>query len=414
MACVPNNQTFEWNVGRTGQTSSKGDIETHAKIVKHDIGDEMTYRLGIAAALLMVSSVASAVSSVTLYGILSEGIAYVSNEGGANNYKLLTGTLQNNRFGFKIDEDLGGGTSARAVLENGFDITTGKFQQGGRMFGRQAWVGLSNLSYGSVFAGRQYDMLYDYLSPFAAPSASNGLAAHPGDSDNLMGSWRYSNSIKYVSPSMGGFSLEALYAFSNLADGFSFNRAFSAGMGYNKGPIQLAAAFTQIDRPGTGNPNGAVSDDYAGAPFFLYRTSPLNPAVGVERQRNFGFGGSYRVTDRLRFSALIDNVHYFYLDGTSLNLNNVDASLTYNLSPGLVLGTSYVYSQGKYGGLDANPHWNTIQCSVDYFLSARTDVYIYGDFQRETGPHAVADIYLNAPSTSGVQTMVVAGIRHRF
>lgn len=110
----------------------------------------------------------------------------------------------------------------------------------------------------------------------------------------------------------------------------------------------------------------------------------------------------------------MDDVHYFYQDGTGLSLTNYDTSLSYYVTPALVVGGSYVYSSGRYGGLNANPHWNTAQLSVDYFLSKRTDIYLFGDVQRVSGPHAVADIYLNAPSTSSVQALVVAGIRHKF
>lgn len=79
-----------------------------------------------------------------------------------------------------------------------------------------------------------------------------------------------------------------------------------------------------------------------------------------------------------------------------------------------VLATGYIYTSGRYGGLDANRHWNGAQFSIDYSLSKRTDVYIFDTFQRKSGPHAVADVYLYAPSTSSTQNVVVAGIRHRF
>ncbi|BCG05431.1 hypothetical protein PPGU19_099990 (plasmid) [Paraburkholderia sp. PGU19] len=206
----------------------------------------------------------------------------MNNEQGAHNFKLLSGANQNNRLGFKISEDLGGGTKAVAQLENGFDVTNGKFGQGGRMFGRQAYMGLSNNAMGTLTAGRQYDMFWDYLTAYSAGVAIGGLLATPGDADNLMRSWRYSNSIKYVSPTMRGVDFEALYAFSNASGEFAVNRAFSAGARYVAGRFQIAAAYVQLDAPGTVNAAGAVSDDYAGAPFFLFRSSPLNSGVGLK------------------------------------------------------------------------------------------------------------------------------------
>lgn len=366
------------------------------------------------AILASFASTTWAQSNVTLYGVLSEGIGLVNNEGGASSVKMLGGTNQNNRIGFKIAEDLGGGMQAVGQLENGFDITSGKFQQGGRMFGRQAFVGLSDRSLGTVTIGRQYDMFWDYIAPYAAPSAAVGLAANPGDADNLMGSWRYNNAVKYASPTFGGFSAEALYAFSNAAGQFGVNRAFSVGAGYQSSGLKVGLAYVQLDSPGVAHPNGAVTDDYFGAPFELFHTSPLNGNVGVQRQRNYGIAGSYDFGNGVKLNMLVDQIHFEYLDGTSLRLSNYGTSLSWFLTPALMLGASYTYSQGKYGGLDANPHWNTAMLSVDYFLSKRTDVYLYDVVQRVSGPYAVADIFLNAPSTSRVQNMLLAGIRHRF
>jgi len=374
----------------------------------------MKKRYLVFSAALCASGHVSAQSSVTLYGLISEGLTWVNNEGGAHNYRLLSGSNQNNRLGFKINEDLGGGTQVVAQLENGFDITNGRFGQGGRMFGRQAFVGLSDVRFGTLTAGRQYDMFWDYLTPFAAGVANTGLLATPGDADNLMGSWRYNNSIKYRSPNLGGFDAEAMYAFSNAAGQFSVNRAFSAGARYARGPLQIAAAYVELDRPGTVNAAGAVTDDYSGAPFFLFRTSPLNATAGVKRQRNYGLGGRYEVGYGVRLNAVIDAIRYTYNDGTSLSLNSYDASISYTATPALTFAAAYMYTSGRYGGLDANPHWNGTQLSIDYSLSNRTDVYVFDTFQRKSGPHAVAGVYLYAPSTSSNQNVVVAGIRHRF
>ena len=374
----------------------------------------MKKRYLVFSAALCASGHVSAQSSVTLYGLISEGLTWVNNEGGAHNYRLLSGSNQNNRLGFKINEDLGGGTQVVAQLENGFDITNGRFGQGGRMFGRQAFVGLSDVRFGTLTAGRQYDMFWDYLTPFAAGVANTGLLATPGDADNLMGSWRYNNSIKYRSPNLGGFDAEAMYAFSNAAGQFSVNRAFSAGARYARGPLQIAAAYVELDRPGTVNAAGAVTDDYSGAPFFLFRTSPLNATAGVKRQRNYGLGGHYEVGYGVRLNAVIDAIRYTYNDGTSLSLNSYDASISYTATPALTFAAAYIYTSGRYGGLDANPHWNGTQLSIDYSLSKRTDVYVFDTFQRKSGPHAVAGVYLYAPSTSSNQNVVVAGIRHRF
>src|SRR6202000_2393462 len=85
-------------------------------------------------------SAAQAQSSVTLYGIVDEGLTFNNNSHGARQYSMVSGEIQASRFGLRGTEDLGGGLSAIFVLENGMDLSSGKLGQGGLMFGRQIYV----------------------------------------------------------------------------------------------------------------------------------------------------------------------------------------------------------------------------------------------------------------------------------
>src|ERR1700758_387549 len=111
----------------------------------------------LSLALLGATSAAHAQSSVTLYGLIDESFQWVHNANTANDnlYHLASGNLQGSRWGLKGTEDLGGGLKAIFQLENGFDPNTGKLNQGGRLFGRQAYVGLTQDMYGTVTLGRQ-------------------------------------------------------------------------------------------------------------------------------------------------------------------------------------------------------------------------------------------------------------------
>ena len=368
----------------------------------------------IGMALLSTVVAAHAQSNVTLYGIISVGLEYVNNAGGAHNVQLLGGALQPSRFGLRIREDLGGGSAAIAVLENGFDNVNGAIGQGGRMFGRQAWVGLTDQSWGTFTIGRQYDAFWDYFIAMATTVGKVGLVDHPGDADNLTGTWRYNNSVKYVTPTYGGFNAEAMYAFSNASGQFGANRAYSFGAGYQTESFRVAVGYVQIDVPGTTNPNGAVTNDYSGAPFLLFRSSPLNSAVGVQRQRTYGIGGYYDFGNGWRWTGLVDQVRYRYLDQTGFVLTNYDTSFSYRFTPALQLIGGYVYSHGRYEGIDASSHWNTVVLCLDYYLSKRTDVSLTNNFQRGSGSRAPASFYLNAPSTSSTQNIVMVGMRHTF
>jgi len=116
---------------------------------------------------------------VTLYGIIDEGLTVTTNQAGHRNYQLSSLGLQASRWGFKGSEDLGSGTAAIFVLESGFDPTSGTLGQGGRIFGRQAYVGLST-RYGTFTTGRQYGPVVD---SFQSLTINGGLAgpmfAHP-------------------------------------------------------------------------------------------------------------------------------------------------------------------------------------------------------------------------------------------
>ncbi|MFP3548596.1 porin, partial [Rhizobium sp. SIMBA_035] len=81
------------------------------------------------------------------------GIAYVNNAGGHSDWLQSSSLLSNTYFGLKGAEDLGGGLKAIFVLENGFSVMSGALKQNSRMFGRQAFVGLSSNQYGSLTLG---------------------------------------------------------------------------------------------------------------------------------------------------------------------------------------------------------------------------------------------------------------------
>ncbi|WP_256258783.1 porin, partial [Burkholderia ubonensis] len=105
------------------------------------------------AASAAFTAPAFAQNSVTLYGLIDEGFNYTNNVRvngvGKTNYQLASGYAQGSRWGLRGSEDLGGGLKAVFVLESGFDVNNGRLGQGSRMFGRQAYVGLSESRFGT-------------------------------------------------------------------------------------------------------------------------------------------------------------------------------------------------------------------------------------------------------------------------
>ncbi|NEX64235.1 porin [Noviherbaspirillum galbum] len=200
---------------------------------------------------------ASAQSNVTIYGVVDAGITYESRgavpagQTGDSAWKLATGVQSGNRIGFKGTEDLGSGLKANFQLENGFNGDTGTIRQGGALFGRQAWVGLSG-GFGSVSLGRQYDPLFiglDSIDPFgtgltgastnlmAGGTAGASAAAQSGDV-------RINNSIVYSTNNLGGFTGNLAYGLGEVPGANSAGRTYALSGNYANGPINAVLAYS--------------------------------------------------------------------------------------------------------------------------------------------------------------------------
>lgn len=165
--------------------------------------------LALAAALAAAGGAAYA-QTVTLYGVIDTGVEYLDGVG-ADKEKLtrvptITGSVPS-RWGLRGSEDLGGGLKAEFVLESGFGTDIGTSQQGGRLFGRQAWLGLSG-SWGSVALGRQYSMLFYSMieADILGPSIYGA-----GAFDSYIPNPRSDNTISYRGR-FGGLTVGATYS----------------------------------------------------------------------------------------------------------------------------------------------------------------------------------------------------------
>ena len=371
----------------------------------------------LSLALFATAGAAHAQNSVTLYGLLDTGLTYSSNSGGHSNIQQASGILNGNRWGLRGSEDLGNGLKAIFTLESGFNLSTGAMGQNSRLFGRQAFVGLASNQYGSVTLGRQYDNLVDNLGPLSLNGTQYGgtLASHPYDNDNLNNSFRVSNSVKYQSVDYAGFKLGAMYGFSNEADGFSDNRAYSVGATYAFGGLKVAAAYLQLNGAGTSNSSGAVSSD---------------ATFTASRQRTYGAGVSYAfgpanvgfvfTQTQLANATAIGSTASgkssgFTLNGTGAHFTNFELNGRYAITPAWSLSGAYTYTDASLQGVDPKYHQITLQS--DYALSKRTDVYAEAAYQDvgSTGSSGItAHIVGVSASSTDSQVVGTVGIRHRF
>jgi predicted porin len=146
------------------------------------------------ASAAVASASAAQAQSVTIFGLFDAALEHVTDigpgHGGLNRMPSLTGSFPS-RIGLRGSEDLGGGLRAQFVVEQGFTPDMGTLSQGGRAWGRQAWVGLSG-PWGAISLGRQYTMLYwslldaDVLGPNLYGSGSLDAYVPNARADNAV------------------------------------------------------------------------------------------------------------------------------------------------------------------------------------------------------------------------------------
>ncbi|MBP0592513.1 porin [Paraburkholderia sp. LEh10] len=362
-------------------------------------------------------------SSVTLYGVIDEGVNYTNNVSGSSVVELQSGYAQGSRWGLKGAEDLGGGNKAIFQLENGFDLNSGRLGQGGRMFGRQAYVGVSNDKFGTVTLGRQYDSVVDYLAQTTANGNWAGyLFSHPFDNDNTDNSFRVNNSIKYASPEIAGFQFGGTYSFSNDTN-FANNRQYSFGAQYATGGLLLAAAYLQANNTGATSGGAIATND---ASFFAQRMRVFGAGVNYTfGSATVGFAYTNSNYHNPTGNGYLGNPAAIIAPGAALNtlkFQNFEVNAKYQVTPAFFVGGEYVYTLENYdastGGVKPKVH--TVGLMADYNVSKRTDFYLQGVYQKVAGDttNSIMDnafiMGTQAPSSTANQFAFRAAIRHKF
>ncbi|MDR7008415.1 porin [Paraburkholderia strydomiana] len=374
-----------------------------------------------AASVVAVPTYASAQSTVTLYGAIDEGLQYTSNVKGKSNIETTSGQDSGDRWGLKGTEDIGGGLKAVFQIENGFNLNTGALGNGGRIFGRQAYVGVQSDSLGTVTFGRQYDPLVDLLGPLTANGNWAGsLLSHVYDNDNTDNSIRVSNAVKFVSNKYAGFTFEGMYAFSNAAGGFANNRLYGLAGQYSSGAVTVAGAYLQVNGNATTNAGGAVS--------------AADTNFNATRNQIYGGGINYALTSAATVGFVYTHTNLTNATGSeyfgdlanaanSLRFNNFEVNAKYQFTPAFYAGLMYTYTMAHYesNAGQSRPHWGNFGGMIDYNLTKRTDVYMQVAYQRASHTDSFAAplgqavlVGTDAPSSSLNQTAVLVSFRHLF
>ncbi len=372
----------------------------------------------VMSGMILVSAGAHAQSSVTLFGMLDEGLNFTSNAGGKRAWQTSSVDVATSRWGIKGNEDLGGGLQALFDLESGFVMDNGQTYYGTRLFGYQAYVGLQSDALGTLTFGRQFDTVTDAIGLLTANGSWAGyLFSHPFDNDNTDATFHASNAVKFTSNTYGGFSGTALYGFSNEAGGFAHNRVYGVGLKYSYKTFSAGAVFEALSAPGS-TAAGSVAPDDAGFTAADQKIYGIGASYGIGPAT---VGVVYTHTNIGKPAASI-YVGDLGANLASLRFDNVEFNVRYDVRPDFFVGAMYTYTVAHldHDGGTASLHWNQAGLMANYLLSKRTSVYAQAVYQDVSGgttgtPLDGADIPGSAGSSSnGHQIVGRVGMSHAF
>ncbi|NUZ09112.1 porin [Piscinibacter koreensis] len=305
------------------------------------------------AVLGAFTGVASAQSSVTLYGTVDLSGRYVKNEGSARRFSLGSDGLNSSQLGFRGVEDLGGGLKASFVLLAGVNADSGTTN--GKFFNRRSTVSLSSNA-GEIRLGRDYTptfwnmTLFDAFGTVGLGSSLNTAQRHPGT--------RQDNTIGYFLPTnLGG--LYGQFMAGSSEGGTSGDRAaryLGGRVGFAAGPFDVAVAAAQIR--------------YRGAAFNGWTAGAPGGAIANDDQKSVNVGASWN----FGFAKLMGYVDYERLDNAT-----DDRELRGSISAVIPFGQNEVHvgydrSRLRRDGA-SNSTAQQLKASYVYNLSKRTAVY---------------------------------------
>jgi predicted porin len=375
----------------------------------------------IAAALplALAAAGAHAQSSVTLYGLIDLGIDYANNvASGANGqlvpnsgnklWQMQSGVPAGSRWGLKGKEDLGGGLAAIFRLESGFNAATGAAGGGGLAFSRNAYVGLQSDRYGTLTLGKQWDANVDIVEPFSLNGQVGGwYFSHPNDMDNLDNGFPINNAVKYVSPTIAGFTVEGHYSLGGAAGQFSSNSSYSAAVGYTNGSFAAGVGYLRIYTPIT-----AVLGYGSGGSFV---NAVYGDALANARSQGVLAAGASYTIGPVKVMGDFSSVNFRSSNGShDLHFQNYEISGLYSITPTVSAGLGYTFTTGLDHATDTEPKYHQVNAIAQYSLSKRTTLYVMGTYQRAAGAAQNAQIAGFNPSSTQTQVVTRAGITHTF
>jgi predicted porin len=336
------------------------------------------------------AGVASAQSSVTLYGTVDLNGRYIKNDGSSKRVSLSQDGINSSQLGFRGVEDLGGGLKASFILLAGVNADTGSANN--QFWNRRSTVSLSG-GFGEVRLGRDYTPTFWNTTIFDA-FGTNGIGDSSGVKQLAAPNYvRANNSVGYFLPSnIGGVYGQVMAAAGEAA---AAGRYVGGRVGFAAGPFDVAVAYSQ----------------------------ERVLALAGEQYKTFNIGGSYDF-------GVVKLMGYYSQEKIPTNKDKL-----FSISAVVPLGQGEIHVGGEQSKLDSNSNKvKKYALGYVYNLSKRTALYATGAIVDNgsasqvtlgsvlpSAPNATGD-WSNSgigsatalPTAGGKSKGFEAGIRHFF
>lgn len=400
-----------------------------------------TSKYFVAGLAITSCQVALAQSSLTLYGVVDTGVAYVNSQaslgstsGGRSVVKMSNGVWAASKFGLLGSEDLGNQLKAIFKLEGGFNSASGAQQYANAMFGRTAYVGLSHPMFGTLTLGRQYAAYLQALSPYSPTNDLTGyFGAHPGDIDGLDTDYRVNNTIEYQSPKFFGVTAFGSYSLAGVPGSLNAGSTWATGLQYQLGPIGLATAFQRSNNSTIGGGAFGADSTMSNNGAQLGVSALTNGYQTAQAQQRFAIAGLYTFSSAWDVAITYSNVQYIpgirsaFSDTAIFNTGGIVLHWKPITAFDLAAGYSYTHAT-RANGIQSSAQYQQYNLSQYYALTKRTGLYAAEAYQRAGGETlgtpgesqvinataTVGDGFQSTPSSSRSQFAAGIGIIHRF
>lgn len=344
-------------------------------------------------------------STVTMYGVLDTSLEVSKAPGEDTLVQMSPGFQSGNRYGFRGEEEIGGGYKVFFQLEQGLKLDTGAEHKSGLAFSRQANLGVAG-SFGEVSFGRLGALSSDCGSYSILPVSFIGTSysAKANSYSALILTDRYNNMVVYKTPSFGGFTISAMYSNGTPADENKWstnNHYYGLGGVYHNKNLTLTGIIEYLDNKAQASANIKPKGTQ------LY-------TIGV----GYDFGsvnlaGTYQFSNN---ALMVEN----YMDvGKFIGENSLRKGARQNafvLSADVPLaggraGMQVNYANGKFLDSSAgNKDYSTISVGAAYTypFSNRTNLYSYAGYGATKKALKTDD----ANSIRGYSLAI--GLRHKF